>query len=127
VVVGAEPPVIRGVEVEARPWRAASEAQDLSDVDVGIMPLPDDDWSRGKCGLKALQFMALGIPTVVSPVGVNLQIVRHGENGLVAGSERDWVEKLSGLLKNAEHRHRLGARARHTVVEHYSARRRACA
>jgi len=122
LVVGAEPPAIRGVEVEARPWRAASEAQDLSDVDVGIMPLPDDDWSRGKCGLKALQFMALGIPTVVSPVGVNLQIVRHGENGLVAGTERDWVEKLSSLLESAERRHRLGARARHTVVGHYSAR-----
>ena len=69
VVVGAEPPSIAGVNIERRPWQAATEAKDLSDIDIGIMPLPDDTWSRGKCGCKALQYMALGIPAVVSPVG----------------------------------------------------------
>jgi glycosyltransferase involved in cell wall biosynthesis len=122
VVVGIEAPTIPGVELVTRPWRPDQEAVDLSDVDIGIMPLPDDDWSRGKCGLKALQFMALGIPTVVSPVGVNTEIVLHGENGLVAEGIADWVAKLRSLLGDADLRKRLGERSRRTVVEGYSTR-----
>jgi glycosyltransferase involved in cell wall biosynthesis len=122
VVVGPEGPSIPGVEVERRPWCPEREAHDLSDVDVGIMPLPDEAWSRGKCGLKALQFMALGIPTVVSPVGVNTEIVRHGENGLVAEDRRDWVENLALLLGDSRLRKSLGERSRRTVVASYSAR-----
>jgi glycosyltransferase involved in cell wall biosynthesis len=84
------------------------------------MPLPDDDWSKGKCGLKALQFMALGIPTVCSPVGVNAEIIQDGENGFLAGSEDEWVEKLGRLVHSAELRKQLGRAGRRTVETKYS-------
>ena len=122
VVVGGgesfRPP---GVEVEFRPWRSATELQDLSDFDIGLMPLPDAQWERGKCGLKALQYMALGVPAVVSPVGVNAQIVRDGENGLVAADEAGWERALGRLLDDASLRARLGAAGRATVEAEYSA------
>ncbi len=122
VVIGADPPELPGVEVEARPWRAETEVEDLSDIDIGIMPLPDEEWTRGKCGLKALQYMALGVPAVVSPVGVNTEIVSEGTNGLLAGDDTEWVDKLSTLIERPELRKRLGAEARKTVEKRYSAR-----
>jgi len=109
------------IEVEAMPWRAATELEDLSAIDIGMMPLPDDRWSKGKCGLKALQFMALGIPTVCSPVGVNTDIIQDDENGFIAATEDEWVEKLSRLLRSAELRQRLGQAGRATVEQKYSA------
>jgi len=109
------------VETEAMPWRAATELEDLGAIDIGVMPLPDDNWSKGKCGLKALQFMALGIPTVCSPVGVNTDIIQDNENGFLAMSEEEWVEKLTSLLRSAELRRRLGDAGRATVEEKYSA------
>jgi len=111
-----------GVEATFVPWKAESEAEDLRAVDVGLMPLPDDEWSRGKCGMKALQYMALGIPPVVSPVGVNAQIVEHGRNGLHARTEEEWVERISLLLRDPALRLRLGKEARRTVEERFSAR-----
>ena len=109
------------VDVEAMPWRADTELEDLSEIDIGMMPLPDDRWSKGKCGLKALQFMALGIPTICSPVGVNTDIIQDDRNGFIAGSEDEWVDKLSRLLRSAELRQRLGQAGRATVEEKYSA------
>jgi glycosyltransferase involved in cell wall biosynthesis len=109
------------VDVEAMPWRAETELEDLSEIDIGMMPLPDDRWSKGKCGLKALQFMALGIPTICSPVGVNTDIIQDDQNGFIAGTEDEWVEKLSRLLRSAELRRRLGDAGRATVEEQYSA------
>lgn len=109
------------VDVEAMPWRADTELEDLSAIDIGVMPLPDDRWSKGKCGLKALQFMALGIPTICSPVGVNTDIIQDDENGFIAGTEDEWVEKLSRLLRSPELRQRLGHAGRATVEEKYSA------
>jgi glycosyltransferase involved in cell wall biosynthesis len=96
--------------------------EDLSDFDVGLMPLTNTEWERGKCGLKALQYMALGIPAVVSPVGVNTEIVRDGENGLLAPSERDWERALESLLTDPALRRRLGAAGRASVESGYSAR-----
>jgi len=122
VIVGTEAPEIHGVEVDFRPWRSETEAHDLADLDIGIMPLPDDAWSRGKCGLKALQYMALGIPPVVSPVGVNTEIVNDGVNGLVAETEDEWVDRLARLIENPPLRERLGRAARRTIEERYSAR-----
>ncbi len=113
---------IPGLDVQSRPWRAENEVEDLQELDVGIMPLPDDPWTRGKCGLKALQYMALGIPPVVSPVGVNTEIVRHGQNGFLASTPEEWVERLAGVLADEELRGRLGREARITVEERYSAR-----
>ena len=109
------------VEVEAMPWRAETELHDLAAIDIGVMPLPDDRWSKGKCGLKALQFMALGIPTICSPVGVNTDIIQDDHNGFIAGSEDEWVEKLSRLVRSRELRQRLGQAGRATVEQKYSA------
>lgn len=121
VVIGTPVYKIDGVDVEALPWRAATEVSDLGQIDIGIMPLPDESWSRGKCGLKALQYMALGIPTVCSPVGVNSEIIQNGDNGFLAATEAEWVEKLTQLLHDRELRQRLGAAGRATVEEKYSA------
>jgi glycosyltransferase involved in cell wall biosynthesis len=122
VVVGAPPPRIDGVEVETRPWRSESEVLDLSDFEIGVMPLSDTEWERGKCGLKALQYMALGLPAVVSPVGVNREIVRDGENGLLAATAQDWEASLERLLTDPGLRRRLGDAGRRTVETEYSAR-----
>lgn len=109
------------VDVEAMPWRANTELEDLGAIDIGVMPLPDDRWSKGKCGLKALQFMALGIPTVCSPVGVNTDIIQDDRNGFLAGTEDEWVDKLSRLIRSHELRQRLGQAGRATVEQKYSA------
>ena len=119
-VVGAEYQ-LPGVETTLVPWRAETEADDLRPMDIGLMPLEDDDWCRGKCGLKALQYMALGIPPVVSPVGFNKEIVVDGVNGFLASSDDQWVERLLALLRDAPLRGRLGAAARQTVEERFSA------
>ena len=109
------------IDVEAMPWRADTELQDLSAIDIGVMPLPDDKWSKGKCGLKALQFMALGIPTICSPVGVNTDIIQDDQNGFLASTEDEWVDKLTRLLRSRELRQRLGQAGRTTVEQKYSA------
>ncbi|MCB9169440.1 MAG: glycosyltransferase family 4 protein [Flavobacteriales bacterium] len=106
--------------VQGLPWRKETELKDLGAMDIGIMPLPDDDWARGKCGLKGLQYMALGIPAVMSPVGVNTEIIADGVNGFLAGPIEDWVEKMGRLIGDAELRLRLGTAARDTVERRYS-------
>lgn len=106
--------------VKGLPWNKATELDDLRAMDIGIMPLPDDEWARGKCGLKGLQYMALGIPTIMSPVGVNSDIIRDGENGFLATSTEEWVAKISRLIDDAELRTRIGATARKTVEDGYS-------
>ena len=120
-VIGTPSYELSPVGVDAMPWRAATELEDLCAIDIGVMPLPDDNWSKGKCGLKALQFMALGIPTICSPVGVNTDIIQDNENGFLASTEAEWVEKLTALLRSAELRRRLGAAGRATVEQKYSA------
>ena len=102
-------------------WRARTEVDDLAPIDIGVMPLPEDKWSKGKCGAKALQFMGMGIPTVCSPVGVNKEIIQDDENGFLASTEDEWVDKLSRLLRSAELRRRLGQAGRSTVEQKYSA------
>ncbi|HYG18609.1 MAG TPA: glycosyltransferase family 4 protein [Ohtaekwangia sp.] len=103
-----------------RPWNFSSELHDLQEIDIGIMPLPDDEWARGKCGLKGLQYMALEIPTIMSPVGVNSEIIQDGINGFLADSEEAWIEKLARLIEQPSLRQRIGAAGRETVVQHYS-------
>ena len=112
---------LAGVETEVLPWRSETEVADLRPFDIGVMPLPEDRWSRGKCGMKALQYMGLAIPTVCSPVGVNSDIIRDGANGLLAATEDEWVEKLGLLLRAPDLRARLGQAGRATVEEKYSA------
>ena len=101
-------------------WKLASEIEDLSEFDIGIMPLPDDEWSKGKCGFKGLQYMSMEIPAVMSPVGVNTEIVDDGVNGFLAAADNEWIEKLSLLIESEELRRRLGAEGRKTVLEKYS-------
>lgn len=120
-VVGGSGVEVKGVEVECVPWRAETEVEEIASFDVGLMPLPDDEWARGKCGLKALQYMALGVPAVVSPVGVNTQIVDHGRTGLVARTSEDWVQQLDRLLGDEQLRERFGRAGRTLVEERYSA------
>jgi glycosyltransferase involved in cell wall biosynthesis len=102
------------------PWRKETELDDLRAMDIGIMPLPDDAWARGKCGLKGLQYMALGIPAIMSPVGVNSEIIQDGVNGHLATTTAEWVDCLSRLIDDAEARRAMGRAARRTVEEHYS-------
>jgi glycosyltransferase involved in cell wall biosynthesis len=119
-VIGTPRYELEGIEVEAMNWRADTEVEDLRPCDIGIMPLPDDKWSKGKCGLKALQFMALGTPTICSPVGVNTEIIQDGLNGFIAGDDDEWVEKLGALVRSAELRRRIGLAGRATVEQTYS-------
>jgi glycosyltransferase involved in cell wall biosynthesis len=125
VIASSEKYELPGVETEALKWRSDTELEDLGKIDIGIMPLPDDQWSKGKCGLKALQYMALGIPTVCSPVGVNSDIIRDGENGFLADTKDEWIAKLKQLLHSANLRKKLGAAGRETVEESYSAKSQA--
>lgn len=122
-IIGNEPPAtpFAGVETVFVPWRAAGEAATIGAAHVGIMPLPDDSFARGKCGLKALQYMALGLPVILSPVGVNVDIIQDGQNGLLASSAQQWVDALDRLGDSPELRRRLGAAGRRTVEERYSA------
>ena len=120
-VIGAKVD-IDGLAVRCLPWRAETEPDDLRALDVGLMPLSGDEWSRGKCGMKALQYMALGIPPVVSPIGVNTTIVRDGINGFYARAEEEWIDRIALLLEDDPLRRGLGREARRTVEESYSAR-----
>lgn len=119
-VIGDERYYCRELGVQGEAWRAASEVADLQEIDIGIMPLADDEWSRGKCGLKGLQYMALGIPTVMSPVGVNSSIIQNGVNGFTPKSEAEWVDCLNSLINSASLRSQLGAAGRETVERNFS-------
>jgi glycosyltransferase involved in cell wall biosynthesis len=101
-------------------WNKDTEIQDLLRMNIGVMPLEEDQWSQGKCGFKALQYMALGIPALVSPVGVNTIIVDDGLNGYICKDEQDWYEKLELLLKNEQQRTLLGKAAREKVIQKFS-------
>ncbi len=108
------------LKTQGESWRAATEVEDLAKIDIGIMPLPDDEWAKGKCGLKGLQYMAIGIPTLMSPVGVNKEIIHHAVNGYLPGSEDEWTAILSELVEKPELREKIGAAGRKTVVDKYS-------
>lgn len=121
LVIANRPPVgMMTSSVEFRKWTEANEIPDLLDFDIGIMPLTDDDWSKGKCGFKALQYMALEIPAVVSPVGVNTSIITDGVNGFLATDDESWYRTLSMLIRDPSLRNRIGKEARKTVEENYS-------
>lgn len=108
------------LDIKGISWSSESEIKTLSGFDIGIMPLPDDEWAKGKCGLKGLQYMALEIPTIMSPVGVNTEIITDGENGFLASTIEEWTEKLSLLIESEELRKKIGQKARQTVIDRYS-------
>jgi glycosyltransferase involved in cell wall biosynthesis len=101
-------------------WNRKTEISELEDIDIGIMPLEDDEWSKGKCGFKGLQYMAMEIPAVLANVGVNTEIIQHGENGFIAKNEEEWFELLSQLIDSFELRKKLGKAGRKTIEEKYS-------
>jgi glycosyltransferase involved in cell wall biosynthesis len=122
-VSGAGKPVrFPGVSVQEEPWSLDREVTLFNTCDVGVYPLHDDDWARGKCGFKAIQFMACGVPTVAASVGVNREIIRDGENGFLATTPAEWVAKLERLLSEAALRERFARAGRATIEERYSSR-----
>jgi glycosyltransferase involved in cell wall biosynthesis len=113
-------PEYDGMAFQAVEWTEASQVADCAAFDIGIMPLPDNPWTRGKCGFKLIQYLSLGIPAVASPVGVNTDIVLHEETGLLADSENAWTVCLSRLIENRESRLFLGNNGHQHVMKHFS-------
>lgn len=111
------------LELQGEQWRSSEEVAQLQAMDVALMPLPDDDWSKGKCALKAIAAMSCGVPVVVSRVGVNPHVVHDGVHGFVATTHDEWVARLSQLIDDVELRRRLGANARARAVNDFSLRR----
>ncbi len=108
------------VPVECRPWRLETESEEFGSCDIGVYPLWNDPWAQGKCGFKALEFMACGVPVVASAVGINREIVQDGANGFLIVKPEEWVFRLSQLLQDAQLRRRLGQAGRETVEKRYS-------
>jgi glycosyltransferase involved in cell wall biosynthesis len=119
-IIGARGAAIPGVKVVCEDWSLENEREQLASIDIGIAPLDDSEWSRGKCGLKILVYMASGVPVAASPYGVNGEIIRDGENGLLAVSDDEWREKLTALMLDRELRARLAQEGRKTVEANYS-------
>lgn len=120
VNIGGTPWHSATLDVEHRTWSEASEVDDMLRFDVGVMPLDDTPWSRGKCGYKLIQFMGCALPTVASPVGANAQIVVHGTTGFHATSEREWIAALEALAADPSLRRAMGAAGHERVRERYS-------
>jgi glycosyltransferase involved in cell wall biosynthesis len=121
VIVSDKQPMLPGINHTYRKWSPQVEQELLTTMDIGIMPLPDDEWTRGKCGFKGLQCMSYGIPVVMSAVGVNNQIIEHGVNGFLAKNTEEWIEALSLLLQNQQLRIDIGAQGKKTVMDSYAA------
>jgi hypothetical protein len=121
VLVGAAPE-ISAPWIEHRPWSLETESRDLADFDLGIMPLPDTEWARGKCGYKVLQYFSAGIPAVASPVGITRELVGE-ERGMLATSPTEWRSALETLLAGVDERRQRGAIARDFVERFYSYQR----
>lgn len=110
---------IPGVVVRSLPWTEDSEVRLLQSIDIGIMPLRDDKWERGKCGYKLIQYMACGKPVIASPVGINTSIVKHGINGFLASNLEEWEEAVVTLARSHERRAMMGAQGRNDVEKEY--------
>nr|WP_277881552.1 glycosyltransferase family 4 protein [Hymenobacter cyanobacteriorum] len=119
-VISNQPPAFPLRSLVYLPWRKETEIADLLGFHIGLMPLEDDLWAKGKCAFKALQYMALGVPPLVSPVGMNTEVVQHGQNGFVCATPQEWEASLRRILADAGLRQQLGAAARATIEQRYS-------
>ena len=120
IVVADRAPKLEGVPLEFRRWTLEREVAAFDEMSVGLMPLDDDEWARGKCAFKALQYMALGLPTVVSPVGMNAEVIEDGRHGYHARDQDGWFAALDRLLSDVEHARVLGEAGRRRVERDYS-------
>ncbi len=120
LVIADRPPALNSIPVRFIPWNIETEIGDLLRFDIGIMPLPDDQWAKGKCGFKALQYMALQLPVVASPVGVNSKIIEDGISGFLCNSPEEWIAALRNLIRDSNLRKSMGANGRNKIREHYS-------
>ena len=116
-------PELPGVPVVWQPWSPATEIQEIRRYHIGIKPMPDDPWARGKCPMKELQYMALGVPAVCSAAGSSVEAIRDGENGFLAASADQWLQHLTRLVDDAALRRKIGLAGRQTVEERYSMRK----
>jgi glycosyltransferase involved in cell wall biosynthesis len=121
VLVGGDP-ALRAEWIEHHPWSLASERDRLAHFDIGIMPLPDTEWARGKCGYKLLQYFSAGVPAIASPVGVNSGLIGH-DHGILASSPDEWRAALEELITDVDRRRDSGATARAFVAREYSYQR----
>lgn len=120
LVISDKPPAFKRIKAEFRKWNLKTEITDLLAMDIGIMPLQQNAWSKGKCGFKILQYLSLGIPAVASPIGVNEKIIQHGKNGFLVNQPSDWLLYLSELIDNTLTRKRMGEEGRETIELNYS-------
>ena len=119
-VISDKPLQLDRVKIDNDTWQLETEQANLASFDIGIMPLWDSVWTRGKCGYKILQYMGVGTAVVAADVGVNSKIIAHGENGFLARTQDDWIEALRSLIENAEQRKLFGLRGRALVEQRYS-------
>ncbi|MCK5097925.1 MAG: glycosyltransferase family 4 protein, partial [Desulfobacteraceae bacterium] len=117
--IGAGPLHMKDVIVKDHPWSEKTEAGRIGNFDVGIMPLPDEPWTLGKCGYKLIQYMACGKPVVASAVGANIEIIDHGKNGFLVKSEKEWVKALTMLSEDKKLRKKMGRHGRKKVETDY--------
>ncbi len=119
-IIGGE---LRGVEklpLITKEWSLDAEIEELQDFDIGVMPMFDDDMAKGKCAFKIIEYMAVGIPAVASPIGMNASVIEEGKDGFFARDEDEWVDKLSLLIENEKLRRELGNNARQKALAQYS-------
>ena len=120
VVISNRAPAFNLDNMRYVPWKEETEIFDLLQINIGLMPLEADPWCEGKCGFKLIQYMALGIPAVASPVGVNIQIIEEGKNGFLCSSQEDWYNQLSKLINEEDLRKTMGEKGREKILETYS-------
>jgi glycosyltransferase involved in cell wall biosynthesis len=119
IAVGAHPAQLADLPIEVQPWSEDSEVEAIRQFDIGVMPLPDDPWSRGKCGYKLIQYMGCGLPVIASPVGINGEIVDDGRNGLLAQGHDAWRCALARLVADPALRQSMGTAALQKVTDKY--------
>jgi glycosyltransferase involved in cell wall biosynthesis len=122
IVVADQAPRLPGLSIEFRRWRLADELSCFDGIGVGLMPLEDTPWARAKCAFKAIQYMALGIPTIASPVGMNVEVIENGVSGFLPRDGREWLEALDALLSDNERARRIGSCGRLRIEREYALR-----
>lgn len=120
IVVADKDFYLDGIDVENRRWSLESEVSDILDMDVGLMPLDDTEWTKGKCAFKAIQYMASGIPPIASCVGANIELINSGKNGFLPVDQKEWISNILSLAESSDLRTQIGISARKVVEERYS-------